>query len=53
MAKKLASMDEAYANVRVARIDSRLEEIKAEAAELTEKRKLYAPHMTKRTAKKD
>jgi hypothetical protein len=50
MAKKLNDVEPAYADLKVAQIDAELASNKARDAELTEKRKLYAPHITKRTS---
>lgn len=47
MAKSIPNVEAAYADVKVADIDARLDAIKTETAELTERRKLYAPHVTK------
>lgn len=49
MAKQLESMDAAYAVIKVRQIDERLSEIDAEKKSLTEKRKLYAPHLPKKS----
>ena len=46
-------IEAAYADSKVAQIDERLSALKQETADLTERRKVYAPHVTKRSAKKD
>lgn len=54
MVKKLTNVEPAYAQVKVDGIDARLEAIEVERKELAEQRKLYAPHVPKKsTAKKD
>lgn len=50
MVKKLSNVEPAYADVQVAGIDSRLEALEAERVELNERRKLFAPHVTKRAS---
>lgn len=52
--KKLTNVEPAYAGVKVAEIDARLEALDAEKVSLNERRKLYAPHVPKKsTAKND
>lgn len=49
MAKQLESMEPAYALHKVTEIDARLKAIDVEKKALTEKRKLYAPHLPKKS----
>ena len=52
--KKLENVEPAYAVHQVDSIDARLQALEAEKASLTDKRKLYAPHVPKKpAAKKD
>jgi hypothetical protein len=48
MVKSIEHIEAAYADKKVAEIDATIEADKAEIKALTEKRKMYAPHMTKR-----
>lgn len=48
MVKKLENIEPAYAQVKTAEIDARLSAIDEEKKQLTEKRKLYAPHLPKK-----
>jgi hypothetical protein len=50
MAKKLNDVEPAYADLKVAQIDAEIAANAERDAELKEKRKLYAPHVTKRTS---
>lgn len=49
---KPENIEPAYAGVKVAEIDARLADLEAEKKSLTEKRKLYASAVPKRTAAK-
>lgn len=53
MVKKLENVEPAYASVKVAGIDQRLADIEVEKKELAEQRKLYAPHLPKKSTAKD
>jgi hypothetical protein len=49
MAKQLENVEPAYAAHKVAEIDARLKDVEATKKALTEKRKLYAPHLPKKS----
>lgn len=51
MAKQLENVEPAYALHKVNEIDARLAAIETEKKALTEKRKLYTPHLPKKTDK--
>lgn len=48
MTKKLENVDPGYATHKVNEIDARLAALDDEKKALTEKRKLYAPHLPKK-----
>jgi hypothetical protein len=48
MAKQLENVEPAYAAHKVSEIDTELAQIAARKKQLTETRKLYAPHLPKR-----
>lgn len=50
--KKLENVEPAYALHKVNEIDARLAALEDEKKTLTERRKLYAPHLPKKTPEK-